>query len=123
MELIIILFGGLIIAGGILMLLKPDVIFDFLKRESDNLNLHIFAIAIRLVIGFLLIYYSGASGYPVVMESLGWFVIIAAIALILIGRNNFQHLIEWAITFLKPYHRVGGFLAVAFGVFLIYAFL
>lgn len=123
MELLIFIFGALIIAGGIGMLVKPDFIFDFLKRESNNLNLHIFAIAIRVVIGFLLIFYSDVSEYPVIMEALGWFVIIAAVALILIGRKNFQKLIDWAVTFLKPYRFIGGLLAIVFGGFLIYAFL
>lgn len=123
MEILIIIFGALIIIAGIGMLIKPDFIFDYLKRESDNYKLHIFAIAIRLVVGFLLIYFAGISQYPVAVEALGWFTIIAAIALILIGHKNFQQLIEWAVTFLKPYRYIGGLIAIAFGGFLIYAFL
>lgn len=123
MELSIILFGVLIVAAGIGMLIKPELIFDFLKQESDNVQLHYFAIAIRVIIGILLIFFAETSDYPVIIEAIGWFAIIAAIALVLIGHENFQKLIEWAVTFLKPYHRVGGFLAVAFGIFLIYAFL
>lgn len=123
MELIIIIFGGLIIVGGVGMLVKPDFIFDFLKRESGNRNLHLFAIIIRLLIGIILILFAGMSAYPTIMEALGWFTVIAAVALILIGRKNFQRLIDWAVTFLKPYRFIGGLLAIVFGGFLIYAFL
>lgn len=123
MELIIILFGGLVIAAGIALLIKPDFIFDFLKSESNNVQLHYFAIAIRVIIGILLIYFAEISDYPVIMEAIGWFAIIAAVALILIGHNNFQQLVEWAVNFLKPYRYIGGLLAIAFGAFLMYAFL
>lgn len=123
MEILIILFGAIIALAGIGMLIKPDVIFDFLKRESDNYKLHIFAIAIRLIVGFLLIYFAELSQYPIAMEALGWFTMIAGVALILIGHENFKKLIDWAVTFLKPYRFVGGMLAIFLGGFLIYAFL
>lgn len=122
MELVILIFGALIIAAGIGMLIKPDFLFDFLKRESNNTMLHILAIIIRLLIGFLLIYYSEMSDFPVIMETIGWFAIIAALALLLIGRKNFQKLIDWAVTFLKPYRFIGALLAIVFGAFLIYGF-
>lgn len=123
METVIILFGALIVIAGIAMLIKPDFIFDYLKRESDNFKLHIFAIAIRLLLGFLLIYFAELSEYPIAMEALGWFTIIAAVALILIGHNNFRDLIEWAVTFLRPYRYIAGVLAIFLGGFLMYAFL
>jgi hypothetical protein len=123
MEILIIIFGALIILAGIGMLIQPDFIFNYLKRESDNYKLHIFAIAIRLIIGSLLIYFAELSEYPVAMEALGWFTIIAAVALILIGHNNFRDLIEWAVTFLRPYRYIAGILAIFLGGFLMYAFL
>lgn len=123
MDIFIVIFGGLIVIPGIGMLIKPDFIFDYLKRESDNYKLHIFAIAVRLIIGFLLIYFADQSEYPVAMEAVGWFVIIAGIALILIGHKNFGKLIDWAVTFLRPFRYVAGFLAILLGVLLIYAFL
>ncbi|MCG2588958.1 hypothetical protein [Rhodohalobacter sulfatireducens] len=65
MDLIIILFGVLIILAGIGILIKPDSIFDYLKRESNNYKLHIFAITLRLILGVLLIYYASISHYPI----------------------------------------------------------
>jgi uncharacterized membrane protein YidH (DUF202 family) len=123
MELLIIIFGALIVVAGIGMLYKPDFIFDYLKPESDNYKLHIFAIVFRFVVGMLLIYFAESSRYPVAMEVLGWFTVLAAIALILIGQKNFRRLIDWAVNFLKPLHLIGSFLAIAFGLFLIFAFL
>jgi uncharacterized membrane protein len=122
MDLIIILFGVLMILAGIGMLIKPDLFFDYLKRESDNYKLHIFAIALRLLLGILLIYYASLSKFPAAMEALGWFTIFAGIALILIGHNNFRKLIEWAVNFIKPFRFVGGVLAILLGGFLVYSF-
>lgn len=123
MELIIILLGAFIVLAGFGMLFKPDFIFDYLKEESDNYKLHIFAVAIRLFIGILLIYFAKLSQYPIVIEAVGWFTLIAGISLVFIGHKNFQDLIEWAVTFLKPYRYIGGILAIFLGGFLIYAFL
>ncbi|MDR9365397.1 MAG: hypothetical protein RI575_08670 [Balneolaceae bacterium] len=123
MDLIIIFFGVLIILAGIGILIKTDSIFDYLKRESDNYKLHIFAITLRLILGILLIYYASQSKFPVAIEALGWLAIIAAIALILIGHKNFQKLIDWAVHFIKPFRFAGGILAILLGAFLIYAFL
>lgn len=123
MEILIILFGAFIVIAGIGMLIKPDLMFDYLKRESDNYTLHTFAIAIRLIMGFLLIYFADLSQYAVAIEAFGWFVVIAGIALILIGHKNFKKLIEWAVTFIRPYRFIGGLLAIILGCFLMYAFL
>jgi hypothetical protein len=38
------------------------------------------------------------------------------------GRRNFNRLMSWALSLSKPFGRVGGVVAVAFGAFLIYAF-
>lgn len=115
-------FGVLIILAGIGMLIKPDFIYDYLKRESNNYKLHIFAIALRLIVGILLIFSASISHYPIAIETLGWFAIIAAIALILIGHKNFQKVIDWAVNFIMPFRYVGGFLAILLGGYLIYGF-
>ncbi|MBW2565251.1 MAG: hypothetical protein JRE29_14800 [Deltaproteobacteria bacterium] len=88
----------------------------------DKLVLHIIAVAVRLVIGVLLIYQSSVSKFPFVIEIIGWLSIVAAIFLSVMGRRNFNRLMSWALSLSKPLGHVGGVLAVAFGAFLIYAF-
>ncbi|MBW2252864.1 MAG: hypothetical protein JRF60_20180 [Deltaproteobacteria bacterium] len=53
---------------------------------------------------------------------IGWLSIVAAIFLSVMGRRNFNRLMSWALSLSKPLGHVGGVLAVAFGAFLIYAF-
>ena len=123
MALLIILFGALTLMAGIVMVIKPDMIFGVLRNHVDKLELQILAVAVRLVLGVLLIVQSHVSKFPLAIEILGWLTIVAAIGLAVIGRHNFRRLMSWALSLTRPYARVGGFVAATFGAFLIYAFL
>jgi len=122
MIVLIIIFGALTLLIGIVIVINPEVIFGFLRNNLDKLVLHILAVVIRIVLGALLIYQSNISKFPLVIEVIGWLSIVAAIFLAVMGRRNFNRLMSWALSLVKPIGRVGGVLAVAFGVFLIYAF-
>ena len=123
MTVLIIIFGALTLLAGIVIVINPEVIFGFLRNNLDKLVLHILAVVVRLVLGALLIYQSNISKFPFVIEIIGWLSIVAAIFLAVMGRHNFNRLMSWALSFLKPFGRVGGVLAAAFGAFLVYAFL
>jgi len=122
MTILIIIFGALTLLAGIIIIINPENIFGLLNKHTEKLELQILAIAIRLVLGALLIYQSGGSKYPLVIEIIGWLSIVAAIFFTVIGRNNFKRLISWALSLAKPFGRIGGVVAVCFGAFLIYAF-
>jgi len=122
MNILIIIFGALTLLAGIVIIINPEVIFGFLRNNLDKLVLHILAVAVRLVIGVLLIYQSSVSKFPFVIEVIGWLSIVAAIILAVMGRRNFNRLMSWALSLSKPFGRVGGVFAAAFGAFLIYAF-
>ena len=122
MTVLIIIFGALTLLAGIVIIINPEVIFGFLRNNLDKLVLHILAVAVRLVIGVLLIYQSNVSKFPFAIEVIGWLSIVAAIIIAAMGRRNFNRLMSWALSLVKPIGRVGGILAVAFGAFLIYAF-
>jgi hypothetical protein len=123
MTLLIILFGALTLLAGIIIVINPEVIFGFLRNNLDRPGLHILAVVVRLVLGVLLIYQSTVSKFPFVIEIIGWISIVAAVFLAVMGRRNFKRFMSWALSQLKPIGRVGGILAVAFGAFLIYAFI
>jgi len=122
MTVLIIIFGALTLMAGIIIVINPEVIFGFLRNNLDKLVLHILAVVVRLVLGVLLIYQSNLSKFPFVIEILGWLSIVAAVFIAVMGRHNFHRLMSWALSFVKPFGRVGGVLAAAFGAFLIYAF-
>jgi len=123
MTLLILIFGALTLLAGIVIVINPGVIFGLLRNNLDRPVLHILAVVVRLAIGVLLIYQSGVSKYPFVIEIIGWLSIVAAVSLAVMGRRNFNRLMSWALSLSKPLGRVGGVFAVAFGAFLIYAFI
>jgi len=122
MTILIIIFGALTLLAGIIIIINPEVIFGFLRNNVDKLSVHILAVVVRLVLGALLIYQSDVSKYPLAIEIIGWLSIVAAIIFAVIGRNNFKRIISWALSLTKPFGRVGGIIAAAFGAFLVYAF-
>ena len=122
MTVLIIIFGALTLLVGIVIIINPEFIFGYLRNNLDKLAVHILAVVIRLVIGVLLIYQSSMSKFPFTIEIIGWLSIAAAIILAVMGHRNFNRLMSWALSLSKPFDRVGGILAVAFGAFLIYAF-
>ena len=122
MTVLIIIFGALTLLAGIVIVINPEIILGFLRKNLDKLALHILAVVVRLVLGALLIYHSNVSKFPFVIEIIGLLSIIASIILAVMGRRNFNRLMLWALSLVKPIGRVGGVLAAAFGAFHIYAF-
>ena len=122
MSVLIIEFGVLTLLAGIVIVINPEIIFGFLRKKLDSLELHILAVVVRVVLGIFLIYQSNVSKFPFVIEIIGWLSIVAAIFLGVMGRPNFKRLMSWALSLVKTLGRVSGILAAAFGSFLIYAF-
>jgi len=122
MTAIIIIFGALTLLAGIIIIINPDIIFGYLKKYTEKLGLQILTIIIRLLLGAIFIYQSDVSKFPLVIEILGWLSIVSAIFFTVVGRNNFNRIMSWALSLAKPFGRTGGVVAVCFGAFLIYAF-
>jgi NAD/NADP transhydrogenase beta subunit len=123
MTSLIIFFGLLVFLAGAIIVVNPEIIFGYLRNNLENVWLHVLAIGIRVVLGILLIHYAGQSRYPTIIQMLGWLSLAAAAAFAVIGRRRFLRLMSWAFALLKPYGRVGGLVAIAFGGFLVHAFL
>lgn len=108
--------------SGISLLIKPEIIFDWIENNMESTSMYIFAIVVRLVIGALFIVAARESKFPGVMKILGFLFIIAAIVFVFIGQESFHDFVNSIIPEVKPYARVSGLLGIAFGGFLIYAF-
>ncbi len=122
MIYIIIIFGFVLFLGGILIVINPETVFVSLRNNMEKGWLQILAIGVRLIIGILLIQYADQSKCSTTIEIIGWLSIVAAVTLSIIGRRRFINLMSWAFSLFKPYGRIGGLFAMAFGGFLIYAF-
>jgi len=120
--LLIQIFSLVILFAGVILLVKPSIVLGFLRDNSNKLAIHVIAVVVRLVIGFLLISQASQSKFPVAITALGWIFIFAAVSLGIIGRNRFTRLMNWVLAKFGRFFPVSGVIAVLFGGFMIYAF-
>ena len=121
MNYIIMLFGTATIIAGIIIVISPESVFGLMHRKLESLGLHIFAVVVRIIIGVALIRCAAESKYPTAILILGWISIVAASVLGIMGRTNFRRLMSWALSLKPTFGRIGGFIAILFGGFLIHA--
>ena len=121
MNYLIILFSTATIVAGIIIVINPETVFGMLRRRLESLGLHILAVVVRIILGVALIMCATESKYPTTILTIGWVSIVAASVLGIMGRTNFMRLISWALSFSHSFGRIGGFLAILFGGFLIHA--
>jgi len=106
---------------GFSLVLKPELIVGLIRESVDAVWLHVTAVVARLILGGALLTYSAFSKYPIILEILGWIAIITAMGMGGMGRSNFKALILWALKFTSSYARIGGWVTIFFGVFLVHA--
>lgn len=123
MIIFILIFAALTCLAGMVIIVNPEIVFGFLRRYSDRVELHLLAVVIRLVLGVCLIYQASVSRYPLAIEIIGWLSIVAAVIFAVIGREKFIQLMAWALSMVNIMGRVGGLFASIFGAFLFYAFI
>ena len=121
--ILISVFALFLLLAGIFLIIKPDLFISLLDKYSDTLPLYLAAIIIRLLVGSLLICFSGLSRFPLTMLVIGIIAILAAITFTVIGWQRFKRLMTWIMSVAKPYARAGGAFSFCFGLFLLYAFL
>ncbi len=122
MALVIIIFGVLMVIAGAWLVAQPAALFDLLRKHSEALALHVFAVVVRMILGALLVLSANDSLYPAAMEILGWVILAAAIMLAVMGRGNFKKLMAWALSLNASLQRIAGTASIGFGGFLVYAF-
>lgn len=122
MTILILVFAALIVLAGVIIIVNPAIVPGPLKTYSERVELHIAAVVVRLFFGTLLIYLADASRFPVAIRVLGWITVIAAVVFAVIGRQRFIRLLNMSISMLQSYARLIGFIALALGGFVVYAF-
>ena len=121
MNYIVILLSAATIVAGIIIVINPETVFGLIRKKSESLGMHILAVVVRIILGVALIMYATESKYPTAILFLGWLSIVAASVLGIMGRTNFRRLMSWSLRFSQFFGRIGGFVAILFGGFLIHA--
>lgn len=119
---ILVLIAGiaicLISAWGIF---APQRLLQWVKGAMDADWGIYSAVIVRLVLGVTLLYAAPASRFPLVFRILGWIAIVAAVAIVFIGKERLRKFVNWWLErAFPPFIRAWLLFGLAFGGFLIY---
>ena len=124
MRIAILLIAVLLIIGAVLGLIFPDTVTD-LRREYVVTDYGMYVVAaIRMALGVLLIRFAPASRAPKILRVLGVLVclqaLVQAVGATFISLDRARAILEWEGSH-RGLLRVGGVIALAIGVFLVFA--
>jgi len=123
-QITVLVVGVTVIALAGWGIFAPEKLMTFVASAMDKYWGIYIAVIVRLVLGSALIIVAPASLFPIVFLALGVIAIVAAIALILVGRERIRRFIAWwTERFSAPIVRLWLLFGVAFGGFLVYGVL
>lgn len=118
MNTILLLFCGFMLIAGTAILVEPDYVINPIKKYRQTRSLYITAIIARALIGLFLLASAVSSNSPLVVETLGWLFITAALVFIVIGHKKFVSILDWACDIQPKIARLMGVAAVGFAIWL-----
>lgn len=120
MSLIVAALGALVLVLGLVGLAQPDhfrTLYDVLHSRTR----YWLAIGIRIAMGGLLWWLAEEVRHPQVMRILAGIAVLAAVALLLMGRERLDRMVSWYAALSDGVLRISAALATAFGAYLVYA--
>lgn len=122
-EIIVFALGAVVCALSVWGLLAPDKILKLVNGVMDkDWGIHV-AVVVRLLLGAALIIAAPESRFPLIFEILGWIAVVAAVAILLMGRERLRKFVAWFGRFSEAMIRVWLLFGIAFGAFLVYGIL
>jgi len=123
-QIIVLVIGVTVIVLAGWGIIAPEKLMAFVTSAMDKYWGIYIAVVVRLVLGSALIIVAPASLFPIVFQALGVIAIVAAIALVLMGRKRVRRFIAWwSERFSAPMVRLWLLFGMAFGGFLVYGVL
>ena len=120
MSLIVAALGALVFVIGLVGLAQPDhfrTLYDVMHSRAR----YWLAIGIRIALGGLLWWLAEEVKHPQVMRVLAGLAVLAAVIMLLMGRERLDRLVSWWLALSDGVLRVSAALAAAFGAYLVYA--
>ena len=119
MKIVIALVGGLICLAGLLILVSPQIFRNAMNRFTGQRRF-LFAVIARIIIGAILLLEAPNLKFTLAMQIIGGISILAAVALLLMGQERMDRMIDWFMRLSDEVFRLVSVFAIAFGAFLIY---
>ena len=120
MSNFILIIAAMYIAIGVLLLIKPKALFDFMSKYMKSYGLQLISLVLGILFGVIFFISADSTRFPGFFELFGLLAGAGGIIAIIIPRSDFQKLISWEIKTFSPYGRPLGVIEGMFGVFLIY---
>jgi hypothetical protein len=116
---IVALLGLLMVLLGLVGVVQPAR-FRAMFTTMDSQTRFILAIVIRLSMGALLWWLADELRHPHVMRILAVIAVVAAVGVLVMGRNRLDKLIDWWLSRSDGLLRVSALFAAAFGGYLVF---
>ena len=119
-KAILYLAAGWLIVVGFIMLTRPRLALDGLRKMASTATINIVELCLRFFVGVAFILYANRAPYPQAFQIIGWFLAVTAILILLIPRQWHARyavwwadkLPEWLVRALSPVSfTAGGYLA------------
>jgi len=119
-RIVVLALGVIVCAVSVWGMLVPDKLWKIFHGVLEkDWAIHLAVIA-RLLLGAALIIVAPVSRFPLTFEIFGWLAIIAAVAILFIGRDKLRRFIAWLERLTQALIRVWLVFGIGFGAFLIY---
>jgi hypothetical protein len=115
-----LLVGILIVVLGLVGAVTPEALVTIGQRSVTSAGLYVVA-AVRVVIGLVLLGASSASRMPRTIRVIGIVVLVAGLTTPFLGVERARVIMNWMLAPGLVVMRLWALLAMAFGVFIIYA--
>jgi hypothetical protein len=117
---ILVVIGILIALIGVAAAVKPRALHGFARRVTVKTWLRVIAFVIRSLLGGLLILVAPSTAFPLAVRVIGVLLIVSGVAVLLIGNQGIQRMIDRALRLGPGAIVAGGLIGVLFGGLLIY---
>lgn len=122
MVYLVALFGLMMIGLSAYGLVSPPALFNMVRRAADG-PFMLIAVGVRVLMALILWFAAPQSRHPAVFQVIAIIALLAAFAILLVGKPRIMRMIEWWATMPVGFQRAWITLGFLFGGYLVWAVL
>jgi len=119
-QIVVVVLGIVICVLSVWGIVAPNRLVDLVKSVAIHESGIYVAVLVRVLMGAALLMTAATSKFPLAFQIIGLIAIIAAVALVFMGRGGMRKLVAWFDRFPAVLIRVWLIAGLGFGAFLVY---
>ncbi|MDD9888839.1 MAG: hypothetical protein OXU66_01130 [Gammaproteobacteria bacterium] len=123
MTTIIAFLAVAMVMAGVILLISPALLMEFIQENASKPSLRASAVAIRVVFGAALLMEAADSRFPYIVGFIGAIALIAAIVIAAVPKASAEEFAMRISSMPAMFMRFGGLACFVFAWFLVYAIL